>query len=105
MVSTDLRLDRGRVRHLHQRPRLTRRGFARFEIMALEPDRELIRMLARRLAEKGPSAELVRSALKTAVAGEPPKPGNILIALRRSPLVGADLDLSRLREAARKVDL
>jgi len=43
--------------------------------------------------------------LKTAVAGEPPKPGNILIALRRSPLVGADLDLSRLREAARKVDL
>jgi hypothetical protein len=39
------------------------------------------------------------------VAGEPPKAGGILAALRRSPLVGADLDLSRLREEGRKVDL
>jgi hypothetical protein len=48
---------------------------------------------------------LVRSAVRTAVAVEPPKPGNILAALRRSPLVGADLDLSRPREDGRKVDL
>ena len=37
--------------------------------------------------------------------GEPPKKGGILAALRRSPLVGADLDLTRSREAGRKVDL
>lgn len=87
------------------RARLTQRGFTRFEVMALDSDRELIRTLARRLAEEGPEAEQIRSAVKTAVAGEPPKPGGILTALRRSPLVGADLDLSRPREEGRKVDL
>jgi hypothetical protein len=34
-------------------------------------------------------------------AGEPPKKGGILAALRRSPLVGADLDLARSREDGR----
>lgn len=87
------------------RARLTQRGFKRFEVTALDADRELIRTLARRLAEEGLEAEQVRAAVKTAVAGEPPKPGNILTALRRSPLVGADLDLSRPREEGRKVDL
>ncbi|MEZ0059499.1 hypothetical protein ACVII1_007730 [Bradyrhizobium elkanii] len=57
------------------------------------------------MAKEGPDAEHVRSAVKTVAAGEPPKPGNILTALRRSPLVGADLDLSRPREKGRKVDL
>lgn len=87
------------------RARLTQRGFTRFEIMALETDRDLIRSLAKRLAEEGPEAEQVRSAVKTVVAGEPPKPGGILSALRRSPLIGADLDLSRPREEGRKVEL
>lgn len=87
------------------RARLTQRGFTRFEVTALDGDRELIRTLVRRLAEEGPEAEQVRSAVKTAVAGKPPKPGGILTALRRSPLVGSDLDLSRLREEGRKVDL
>ncbi|WP_079210771.1 hypothetical protein [Brucella pituitosa] len=87
------------------RARLTQRGFTRFEVMALESDRELIRALARRLAEEGPDAEKVRSAVTTAVAAEPPKGGSILDALRRSPLVGVDLDLSRQHEEGRKVDL
>jgi hypothetical protein len=39
------------------------------------------------------------------VSGEQPKKGGILSALRRSPLVGADLDLSRPVTAARRVDL
>jgi hypothetical protein len=80
------------------RVRLTQRGLTRFEILARQSDRELIRTLARRLSEEGPQAEKIRSGIKTAVAGKPPKPGNILTALRRSPLVGANLDLSRLRE-------
>ncbi len=87
------------------RARLSQRGFTRFEIMALETDRDLFRSLARRLAEEGPEAELVRSAVKTAVAGDTPKAGGILHALRRSPLIGADLDLSRPREEGRKVEL
>ena len=32
---------------------------------------------------------------ENAISGEPPKKGGILDALRRSPLVGADLDLGR----------
>lgn len=87
------------------RARLTQRGYKRFEVMALESDRELIRSLARHLAEEGPEAEQARQAVKALVAGEPPKAGGILSALRRSPLVGADLDLSRPREEGRKVDL
>ena len=87
------------------RARLAQRGFTRFEIMALESDRDLIRTLARRLAEEGPEAEQVRSAVKTAVVGEALGPGGILSALRRSPLVGAGLDLSRSREEGRKVEL
>jgi uncharacterized sporulation protein YeaH/YhbH (DUF444 family) len=87
------------------RARLTQRGFKRFEVMALESDRELIRSLARRLAEEGPKAEEARAAVKAVVAGEPPKPGGILTALRRSPLVGAELDLARPRDEGRRVDL
>lgn len=87
------------------RARLQQRGFKRFEVMALEADRELIRALAHRLAEDGPEADQVRKVLKTTVADEPPKSGGILAALRRSPLVGADLDLARSPEEGRKVDL
>jgi len=39
------------------------------------------------------------------VLAEPRKKGGILAALLRSPLVGADLDLTRLRIDGRKVDL
>ncbi|MCE2520249.1 MAG: hypothetical protein J4G15_10600 [Alphaproteobacteria bacterium] len=87
------------------RARLEQRGFKRFEVMALETDRNLLRTLARRLAESGPEADQARAAVKALVADEPPKPGGILAALRRSPLVGADLDLSRPRVQGRRVDL
>ena len=87
------------------RARLEQRGFKRFEVMALETDREMLRTLARRLAEDGPEAERARSTVKALVADGPSKPGGILAALRRSPLVGADLDLSRPRTEGRRVDL
>ena len=81
------------------RSRLTKRGIARFEIQALDADRDLLRSLARKLTEDGPEAGQLRRTIRQAVAGEPPK------ALRRSPMVGADLDLSRPREEGREVDL
>jgi hypothetical protein len=87
------------------RSRLTERGIARFEIQALEGDRDLLRSLARKLTEDGPETGQLRRIIQQAVAGEPPKAGGILAALRRSPLVGADLDLSRPRQQGRKVDL
>ncbi len=87
------------------RHRLGERGMARFEVLGLDSDRELIRSLARRLAENDADAARIRASLNRTIAGEPPRKGGILAALRRSPLVGADLDLKRLHEAGRTVDL
>ncbi len=85
------------------RSRLGARGLARFEVLGRDADRDLIRSLARRLAEEGPEASRLRAAVSQTIAGEPPRKGGVLAALRRSPLVGADLDLTRPREAGRKV--
>ncbi len=87
------------------RARLNERGLARFEVLGRDADRDLIRSLARRLAEDGPDASRLRAAVSQTIAGEPPKKGGILAALRRSPLVGADLDLTRPREEGRKVQI
>jgi len=87
------------------RSRLGDRGLARFEVLGRDADRDLIRSLARRLAEDGPEALRLRTAVSQTIAGEPPKKGGILAALRRSPMVGANLDLTRPREEGRKVDL
>jgi hypothetical protein len=38
----------------NHRSRLTKRGIARFEVLGLDVDRDLIRFVARRLAEEGP---------------------------------------------------
>jgi len=74
-------------------------------VLGRDADRDLIRSLARRLAEDGPEASRLRAVVSQTVAGEPPKKGGILAALRRSPLVGADLDLTRSREQGRKVQI
>jgi len=87
------------------RHRLTERGIVRFELQAFATDRDLIRTLARKLVEEGPGDGQIRRTVRQAVSGEPRKPGGILAALRRSPLVGADLDLTRPREEEREVDL
>ena len=87
------------------RSRLADRGVARFEIQALESDRDLIRALARKLADESPEAAQLRRTMQQAIIGEPPKTGGILAALRRSPLVDADIDLGRSREHGRKVNL
>lgn len=87
------------------RSRLSERGLARFEVLGRDADRDLIRSLARRLAEDGPDASRLRAAVSQTIAGEPPKKGGILAVLRRSPLVGADLDLNRPSEEGRKVEI
>ena len=87
------------------RARLSARGLARFEVLGRDADRELIRSLARRLAEDGPEASRFRAAMRQSVADGPRKKGGILTALRRSPLVGADLDLTRSHQDGRKVEI
>ena len=87
------------------RKRLNQRGMARFEVLGLDADRELIRSLARRLASDDPDSERIRATVRRTIAGEQPKKGGILNALRRSPLVGADLDLNRPPASGRRVEL
>lgn len=87
------------------RSRLNERGLARFEVLGRDADRDLIRSLARRLAEDSSDAVHLRAVVSQTIAGEPPKKGGILAALRRSPLVGADLDLARPREEGRNVQI
>ncbi|MCJ2129677.1 hypothetical protein [Methylobacterium sp. E-045] len=87
------------------RLRLTQRGIARFEVAARETDRPLIRSIARRLTEDGPDAARIRTALTDALQNPPEKTGGILAALRRSPLVGSDLELNRDKGTGRGIDL
>ena len=87
------------------RKRLTKRGLARFEVLGLAKDRELIRTVARRLADNDSEAAEMRSAMHRKVVGKAPKKGGIVAALRRSPLIGAELDIVRPRVEGRKVYL
>ncbi|MDY6960333.1 hypothetical protein [Pseudorhizobium marinum] len=86
------------------RARLSDRGLARFEVLGRDADRDLIRVIARRLAEDSPESARLRAAVNDTINGEPPKKGGILAALRRSPLVGADIEVTRQREEGREID-
>ena len=70
----------------------------RIEVLGLDSDRDLIRSLARRLAEDDPEAVRIRAEVSRLIAGGLRKKGGILAALRRSPLVGANINLARLHE-------
>lgn len=87
------------------RRRLEESGMARFEVLGLNLDRELIRVVARRLSRNDDEAKRIRCTLKRTLAGAVPPQGGILAALRRSPLVGADLELHRPVMHGRQVEL
>jgi hypothetical protein len=86
------------------RSRLQQKGVARFEVLGLDMDRDLIRSLAKKLSQDDPDASRIRAEIKRTVSGQP-KRGGILAALRRSPLVSADLKIVRPVDAGRNVDL
>lgn len=87
------------------RARLGARGLARFEVVAPEADRALIRSLARKLVEDGPEAKRVRSVVHQSISEDEGRKGGIVEALRRSPLVGANLNLTRSNTRGRDLDL
>jgi hypothetical protein len=87
------------------RKRLTQRGMARFEVLGLKADRKLIRSLAKRLADDDSDSARIRAAVQLTISGDESKKGGILDALRRSPLVGADLDLKRPLTSGRRIEL
>ena len=90
---------------INYRKRLKQQGMARFEVLGLDGDRELIRSLAKRLAGGDADSARIRATVGLSISAGPPQKGGILEALRRSPLVGADLDLKRPVTRGRKVDV
>ena len=88
------------------RQRLSKRGMGRFEVKGLIADRPLIRAIAARLAEdNSEDVRDLRMSLHRSLSPEPASTGRILSALRRSPLVGADLDIARDDSTGRIIDL
>jgi hypothetical protein len=82
------------------------RGLGRYEVRGLVGDKSLIRQIANRLAADDVTAQRMREALRREVGElDQETRGGILRALRRSPLVGAELDLTREIINGRDVDI
>ncbi len=86
------------------RKRLGSRGIARFEVLGLDVDRDLIRSLAKRLAECDEESQRIRSEVMRTIS-DARKRGGLLAALRRSPLVGTDLQVERPFDSGRSIHL
>jgi hypothetical protein len=77
------------------RTRLRERGLARYEVRGLSSDKELVRAFARRLATDDDGAARLRSDIARGMEDRPPTGREIWLALRHSPLAGAELDIER----------
>jgi hypothetical protein len=87
----------------NHRRRLAERGMSRYEVRGLTQDKELVRKFAMRLAQHDEHAARLRAEVELKVSGEPRR-GGIYRALRRSPAVGADLELAREIVPEREID-
>ncbi len=87
------------------RDRLAKQGLVRFEVTGRDSERELVRALARRLAEGGPGSDRLRDAMKQSVGGETPQKSGILKEILASPLIRSELEIAHPVEEGRKVDL
>lgn len=79
----------------NDRKPLNKSALARFEVFELDTDRDLIRSLARILSSNGPESACIDAVARGKISAEPAKRGGIIKVLRRSPLVGANLDFGR----------
>jgi hypothetical protein len=87
------------------RNRLNERGPSRFEVLGLDTDRGLIGSLAKQLAEERSDAARLRATVSRTISGDPAKKGGVLAALRRSPLVGTELNPTRAVTSRAKTKL
>jgi hypothetical protein len=81
------------------------RGLDRFEVRGLEADKALLRAAAKRLAQGDARSRELRARIEAGLEAQADRRGGILAALRRSPLVGADLVLERDAGLGRDLDL
>jgi hypothetical protein len=76
---------------------------ARFEVLGLDSDRELVRALARRLAENDAEAAEIRASIGSKVVPDTRKKGRILAMLQSWPLT--EINLSRPVVEPREIEL
>lgn len=86
------------------RNKLTGKGLGRFEVLGRDADRALIRAIARVMAEDDSKAMSFRASITEMVHSQTGSRGAILAGLRRAPLLGGDMDLSRSQEAGRNIE-
>ena len=87
------------------RQKIEQRGLVRFEIMAPESDRSILREVAISLTRGGANADKIRGTLRDVLSDENETRGSIYFALRRSPLVSAELKIKRSRGGGRKIKI
>lgn len=87
------------------RKRLSSQGLARFEVMGLVDDKDLLRVVAKKLAESGEPESELRKSLAKIVEFKSDTRGEILAALRNSPLVGSGIRFKREKTSGRKIEL
>ena len=88
------------------RSRLQERGIARFDVLGLDTDRELIRSLAKRLTLNDPDANRIRSEVNRTISeGSQQKKGGLLAVLRLPAIEGLELEIDRPFDSGRKIDL
>jgi hypothetical protein len=87
------------------RQRLSEKGMQRYEVLGLEKDRQLVRSVAKRLAKDDADADRLREELNRTVSPQWSERGAIWAALRRSPLVGVELNLTREKSSGRDIKL
>lgn len=91
------------------RRHLAERGMARYEVRGLPQDKDLVRAFAKRLAANDQDAARLRQEVAAGIEQAAPlrlRTGkDIWDALRRSPLVGLDLDIEREVDDGRPVEL
>ena len=87
------------------RQKIEQRGLVRFEVMAPESDRSILREVAISLTRGGANADKIRGTLRDVLSDENETRGSIYLALRRSPLVSAELKIKRSRGEGRKIKI
>jgi len=90
---------------VNHRRRLGERGISRYEVRGLDADKELVRDFAKQLAANDALASRLRAQVAQQLAGGSQRRGGILAALRRSPLVGAELHIEREVSHGRRIKL
>jgi transposase len=87
------------------RNRLQSLGIARFEVLGLEIDRDLIRSLAKQLTQNDSEARRLRSEIKRNLSGDSRRRGGLLAVLQLPALEGLELEITRPLDPGRDVTL